>query len=145
MPDTVRLVKKIWYKIEEKADAAINVVVDDVELGIDEDDGSATAPHAAPATRAFVSPRTHNNATGNLVAVMMASMLERQQPIEEEREERRAQQQQHQMMMAAMMATFMGGNSASRNATAPIPAPDDADEDATGRRHGRPKDDRDYE
>jgi hypothetical protein len=35
MPDTVRLMKKIYFKIEEKFDAAINVHVNDAELGIE--------------------------------------------------------------------------------------------------------------
>jgi hypothetical protein len=33
-PDTVHLMKKIHFKIKEKSDAAINVDVNDAELGI---------------------------------------------------------------------------------------------------------------
>lgn len=43
MPDTVRLGKKIHSKIEEKSDAAINVDVDDAELGIERADDTAAS------------------------------------------------------------------------------------------------------
>jgi hypothetical protein len=124
MPETVKLAKKIRYKIEERADAAANVEVTDADLGIAPEDADAdtSAPAAAASAgagrtpRPLVSstPRNRNSNTNDLVSMMMTSMVERQQRSEEEREERRVQQQQQQqqqtMMMMAMMRSMTGGN-----------------------------------
>jgi hypothetical protein len=52
MPDTVRLAKKIRFKIEEKSDAAINVDVDDAELGIEPADDTAADTAGVASARA---------------------------------------------------------------------------------------------
>lgn len=85
MPDTVKLAKKIRHLIEEKSDAAVGV--DDAELGIEPDAGVASANQGSnrarrPESRPFVSPRNRNNTTSELMQVMMASMMDRQQRAE---------------------------------------------------------------
>jgi hypothetical protein len=73
MPDTICLVKKIHFKIKEMSDAAINVNINDAELGIELADdtradtaGVASARACCSEPRPFVSPcNCHNNNATN--------------------------------------------------------------------------------
>lgn len=65
MPETVRLAKKIRYKIEERADAPVDVAVTDGGVPWN---SSRRSLASRPAIRLLVSPHNRNSSTNDLVS-----------------------------------------------------------------------------